>query len=131
MGSKITLPIGLRFSLETGLLLDNLSYKSADESNSYIIFNNNNALSLEQHDMVRVGVPITFLFRAYKTEACVTFLKLTLNNQVMVYENERFSQETTDAFNTQSSYVTELSNSQSGFDFSNSDVEFSFGTYLP
>ena len=130
IGAKITLPLGRRFSFETGLLLDNIIFKKDEGSDSFIIFNNVNFLSLIQHNMIKLGAPMTLLFRTYQTEACVTFLKLTWNNQVMVYEKERYREGTQDAFGVTSSFESILSNSQSGFDFSNSDLELSFGTYF-
>jgi hypothetical protein len=130
IGAKITYPIAGRLSIETGLLLDNLSFKKNIDRTSYYAYNSDSAIILQQHQMIKMGVPLSFLFHTYQTEACVTYIKLTFNNQVMVYEQEQFLEKATDAFNTRSTSASEMNNSGSGFDFSNSDIEFSFGTYF-
>lgn len=130
IGAKATYPIAGRISLETGLLIDNLIFRKDEDRPSYFIYDRDNALILLEHHIVKIGVPITLLLRTYQTEECVTFIKLTCNNQAMVYEQEQFLEETTDAISTRSTAISDMSSSRSGFDFSNTDIEFSFGTYF-
>jgi len=130
IGGKVLFPLLGRFSLESGLFLDKLSYKNKDDHPSSYIIDSDNVLSIDKHTMIKLGVPLNLLCRTYQTEACVTFLKLTWNNSVMIHEQEKFVEEFNDDFSTQSRSASMLSNSQSGFDFSNSELEFSFGTYL-
>jgi len=77
IGGKILFPLLGRFSLESGLFLDKLYFKNKDDNPSSYIIDSDNILSIDQHTMIKLGVPLTLLCRTYQTEACVTFLKLT------------------------------------------------------
>jgi len=129
VGSKVSYPLIGRLSMEAGVLLDNLAFYNRGDRVSYYMVGTDNELTIEQHSMVKLGVPLTLLLRTYQTEACVTFVKLTFNNQITVYEKEQFGKMIGE-YNARYTASSQLSNSRSDFNFSNSDLEFSFGTYL-
>ena len=114
-----------RFSYETGILTDYHHIKNNKTQN--LNFDDGVNFSLENHNYVNLGIPLSITIRTNVTPSCVTYFKFSMINLFTINNNQSV---TNNRLTDELSYLPhKMVSTNNDIQYYSTDFDFGFGTF--